>query len=68
MKVYENKCECIKFDCGCCQYLKWNVLSLDGECNYLKSYRARVVKDSLYFSCFDFVYMCSMRKCKLLAV
>ncbi|XP_014611599.1 PREDICTED: uncharacterized protein LOC106790881 [Polistes canadensis] len=25
-----NSCECIQYNCGCCQYLIWNLISLDG--------------------------------------
>jgi len=34
MKVYEsndNGCECIEYNCGCCQHLDWNALSMDGK-------------------------------------
>ncbi|XP_011632791.1 uncharacterized protein LOC105424322 [Pogonomyrmex barbatus] len=30
MKMY-NGCECIKYDCGCCQHLEWDEVSMDGR-------------------------------------
>lgn len=31
MKAYNNSCECIKYDCGCCQHLEWDTVSMDGK-------------------------------------
>lgn len=31
MNVYDKGCECIKYNCGCCQHLKWNAVSMDGK-------------------------------------
>ena len=33
--MYDNGCECIEYNCGCCQYLQWDVISMDGKCKYI---------------------------------
>ncbi|XP_032675870.1 uncharacterized protein LOC116846312 [Odontomachus brunneus] len=30
-KADNNNCGCIQFDCGCCQYVKWNIVPLNGK-------------------------------------
>ncbi|KAL0107831.1 hypothetical protein PUN28_014839 [Cardiocondyla obscurior] len=30
IQVYNSGCECIKYDCGCCQRLNWGLVSLNG--------------------------------------
>lgn len=35
MKVDSSGCECVKYNCGCCQHLVWNAVSLDGNCEYI---------------------------------
>ncbi|XP_014489089.1 PREDICTED: uncharacterized protein LOC106752137 [Dinoponera quadriceps] len=30
VKVYKDNCECIEFDCGCCQHIEWDAVSLNG--------------------------------------
>lgn len=35
MEMYDNGCECIKYNCGCCQHLQWDVVSMDGKCKYI---------------------------------
>lgn len=27
-----NGCECINYDCGCCQYMELDFMSLNGNC------------------------------------
>jgi len=35
MKTYNNGCECIQYDCGCCQHLEWDAVSMEGKCEYI---------------------------------
>lgn len=30
IKIYDNGCECIKYHCGCCQFIELNAISLNG--------------------------------------
>lgn len=30
IKTYNNGCECIKYDCGCCQYIEFDPISVNG--------------------------------------
>ncbi|XP_025269496.1 uncharacterized protein LOC112639515 [Camponotus floridanus] len=30
MKIYNNGCECIKYHCGCCQFIEWDAVYLNG--------------------------------------
>ncbi|CAL1681721.1 unnamed protein product [Lasius platythorax] len=30
IKPHNNSCECIKYDCGCCQYMELDAISLNG--------------------------------------
>ncbi|XP_012054839.1 PREDICTED: uncharacterized protein LOC105617913 [Atta cephalotes] len=31
MRMYDNGCKCIEYNCGCCQHLQWDVISMDGK-------------------------------------
>ncbi|XP_011166387.1 uncharacterized protein LOC105200506 [Solenopsis invicta] len=30
LKAESNNCKCFNYDCGCCQHLKWDEISMDG--------------------------------------
>nr|XP_012235855.1 PREDICTED: uncharacterized protein LOC105680025 isoform X1 [Linepithema humile]XP_012235856.1 PREDICTED: uncharacterized protein LOC105680025 isoform X1 [Linepithema humile]XP_012235857.1 PREDICTED: uncharacterized protein LOC105680025 isoform X1 [Linepithema humile]XP_012235858.1 PREDICTED: uncharacterized protein LOC105680025 isoform X1 [Linepithema humile]XP_012235859.1 PREDICTED: uncharacterized protein LOC105680025 isoform X1 [Linepithema humile]XP_012235860.1 PREDICTED: uncharacterize len=31
MAAHDDGCECINYDCGCCTYIVWNAISLNGK-------------------------------------
>ncbi|XP_050456195.1 uncharacterized protein LOC126853964 isoform X3 [Cataglyphis hispanica] len=30
LEIHDNGCECIKYNCGCCQFIEWDTVSLNG--------------------------------------
>ncbi|XP_070162548.1 uncharacterized protein [Polyergus mexicanus] len=30
LEIRDNGCECIKYNCGCCQFIEWDTVSLNG--------------------------------------
>lgn len=41
MKACDSNCECIKYNCGCCQHLEWDAVSMDGKLCVNASYLER---------------------------